>query len=365
MKLELRGKSLAIVIASLVFVAMLVTSALLAYFSPEYSWSASIRDHDGDGYADAEDAFPYDAAEWADADSDGSGDNGDEFPSDSTQWNDMDGDGYGDNLSGIRPDHFRDDPTEWNDTDGDGVGDNGDIFPLDPSQWSDLDGDGYGDNLTGTLPDLFRDEPTEWNDTDGDGVGDNGDAFPGEPSQCSDLDGDGYGDNLTGVLPDLFRDDPNEWNDTDGDGVGDNSDAYPDDPDLWEQITPVATYSKTFISSGVRITIISISMSDVSWSDVTILLADGTNFAEWSPDATNLDGGSAVSSNLTTDGLGSLTVCCVVFDIAGNGYVSGSDFFQIFTYGGATAFSAATSYSTVLIYEPTGEKIGTGIIFTG
>jgi hypothetical protein len=53
-----------------------------------------------------------------------------------------------------------------------------------------------------------------------------------------------------------------------------------------------------------------------------------------------------------------------VFDLAGNGYVSGGDFFQLFTYGGTTAFSAATSYGAVLIYEPLGEKIGTGIVFT-
>ncbi|MCU0860290.1 MAG: hypothetical protein MUE55_06870, partial [Thermoplasmata archaeon] len=62
--------------------------------------------------------------------------------------------------------------------------------------------------------------------------------------------------------------------------------------------------------------------------------------------------------------LGTLTVCCAVFDLAGNGYVSGGDFFQLFTYGGTTAFSAATSYGAVLIYEPLGEKIGTGIVFT-
>jgi hypothetical protein len=54
-----------------------------------------------------------------------------------------------------------------------------------------------------------------------------------------------------------------------------------------------------------------------------------------------------------------------VFDVAGNGLVSGSDYFRVFTYGGATAFSSGTTYTAVLIYTETGEKIGTGTTFTG
>lgn len=128
-----------------------------------------------------------------------------------------------------------------------------------------------------------------------------------------------------------------------------------------QQTTPVATYSKTTISSGQRITIVSITKTDVSWSDVKIQLSDGTNFAEWSPVATNLSGGSAISANLSSDTLGALTVWCTVFDVSGNGYVSGSDYFQLV----ASSFVSTTTYSAVLIYEPTGEKIGTGQTFTG
>ena len=132
--------------------------------------------------------------------------------------------------------------------------------------------------------------------------------------------------------------------------------------------TPAATYQKNTITAGQKITIVSITKTDVSWTDVKVQLSDGTNFAEWAPVGTNLDGGAATSSNVTstlTGGLTGLTVGCLVFDIAGNGYVSGSDYFQLWTYGGATAFSAAGSYSAVLIYEPTGEKMGTGVTFTG
>ncbi len=85
---------------------------------------------------------------------------------------------------------------------------------------------------------------------------------------------------------------------------------------------------------------------------------------DW-PVNTDLDGGSAVSANYSTDSLGTLTVCCVVFDYGGDGCISSSDSFRLFTYGGAVAFSSPVAYTTDLIYEPTGETIGTGISFTG
>jgi outer membrane protein assembly factor BamB len=78
---------------------------------------------DGDGYANYEDVFPLDPAEWADSDADGVGDNGDQFP---------------------------DDPGEWLDSDGDGVGDNGDCKPLDPQlSVPQCDGKQCGDDLCG------------------------------------------------------------------------------------------------------------------------------------------------------------------------------------------------------------------------
>jgi len=131
--------------------------------------------------------------------------------------------------------------------------------------------------------------------------------------------------------------------------------------------TPTATYSKATITNGQQINIVSITKTDVGWDDIKVQLTDGTNFAEWSPATANLDGGTAVSSNLsaTADNLGTLMVCCIVYDVGGNGYCSGSDYFKVYTYAGASAFTSSTTYSAVLIYEPTGEKMGTGISFTG
>lgn len=293
---------------AVIVVVIVVVAAFGFTLSADHSWLASIRDHDQDGYPDAEDAFPFDAS-------------------------------------------------EWNDTDDDGVGDNSDAFPNDPAESSDSDRDGVGNNN-----DQFPYDEDETIDTDGDGVGDNGDAFPSEPSQWSDFDGDGYGDNLTGIRPDRFRDDPTEWNDTDGDGVGDNSDAYPEDPTRWEEVvwTPAATYAKMTISGGVRIIIVSITQTDVPWDDIRVLLSDGTNFAEWDTVATDLDGGSAVTASYGAKALGATTVYCNVTDIAGNGFVSGSDYFTL-----TGPLNEVTTYATVLVYAVTGEMIGTGIAFQG
>jgi flagellin-like protein len=130
--------------------------------------------------------------------------------------------------------------------------------------------------------------------------------------------------------------------------------------------TPTATYSKATITNGQQINIVSITKTDVGWDDIKVQLTDGTNFAEWSPATADLDGGTAVSSNLSTSaGLTGLVVCCVMSDVGGNGYCSGSDYFKVYTYGGAAAFASSTTYTAVLIYEPTGEKMGTGIAFTG
>lgn len=129
--------------------------------------------------------------------------------------------------------------------------------------------------------------------------------------------------------------------------------------------TPVATYSKTAITNGEQINIVSITKTDVSWDKIKVQLTDGTNFGEWEPAATDLDGASAVSHNYSVDAMGSLSVCCWVYDVAGNGVVSGSDYFRVFTYGGAATFASGTTYSAVLIYTETGEKIGTGMTFTG
>lgn len=74
------SKRLVVMIALVLSVMVLSPTFVYMYMSPEYSWVASIRDSDGDGVADAEDAFPENSLEWRDSDSDGVGDNTDLLP---------------------------------------------------------------------------------------------------------------------------------------------------------------------------------------------------------------------------------------------------------------------------------------------
>jgi hypothetical protein len=215
-------------------------------------------DDDGDGVADINDAFPYDANENADLDGDGVGDYSD---------TDDDGDGWADSVEpncGTDPmdafsvpadnDGDNDCDVTDGDDDNDGTIDIDDAFPLDPSEQIDLDGDGVGDNSD--------------QDDDGDGwldvqemicvaAGGTGDArnanimptdnetnvgpdgeFGTEDDTLSpdglcnaidpDDDGDGYLDPVdeNDIQPgeDAFKWDPTEQFDNDGNGVGDNGD---------------------------------------------------------------------------------------------------------------------------------------------
>ena len=173
-------------------------------------------DMDGDGVADADDAFPNDPTETVDSDGDGVGDNADAFPMDATETADLDGDGTGDNAD--------------TDRDGDGVANADDAFPDDAMETADLDMDGVGDNADpdrdgdgiANVADRFPDNSAETQDSDEDGVGNNTDAFPFDGSETADSDGDGVGDNA-----DAFPLNAMETADSDEDGVGDNADAFP------------------------------------------------------------------------------------------------------------------------------------------
>lgn len=153
-------------------------------------------DSDGDGWANINDACPYDSSEHLDSDDDNYCDGDDWAPNDGTQWVDADNDGYGDNA--------------W--------GNQGDKFPSDRTQWFDNDDDGYGDNQDGNNPDDCRfTYGKSFNDRRG----------------CPDSDGDGWSDpdsdhpaHPTGSA-DAFPYEYEEWMDSDEDNYGDNADMCP------------------------------------------------------------------------------------------------------------------------------------------
>ena len=226
-------------------------------------------DMDGDGYGDNDQAgtryddCPYtyglssenDRFGCVDNDGDGWANEDDDYPFEATQWSDQDGDGYGDNPTGASPDAC---PTSYGtstivgnlgcpDIDGDGWSDSTDAFPNEPSQWNDTDGDGFGDELNGFDGDDCVNTPGNSTigllgcvDADGDGWADTEDDLPDNPSQWEDSDSDGYGDNPNGTNPDgcptqagTSYIDVNGCSDYDSDGWSGLSDVFPFDPTQW------------------------------------------------------------------------------------------------------------------------------------
>lgn len=127
--------------------------------------------------------------------------------------------------------------------------------------------------------------------------------------------------------------------------------------------TPTATFSASAIPDGKQINVVTITKTDVPWSAVTIWLTDGINYVQWKPNAEDLDDGVAVTQNYGTEALASLTVRCEVSDVRGNGYVGSGDYMHLIAMDG-TSFSSTTVYTLFLEYEPTGENIGYGQMFT-
>jgi len=92
----------------------------------------------------------------------------------------------------------------------------------------------------------------------------------------------------------------------------------------------------------------------VNWSDVQIVIGDGTNSAAWTNITySDLDGGMAIMKNYGSTSLGTLEVTLKILDLAGNGEVNTGDFFELLA-----EFDWATDYFVTVMYEPTSEPIG-------
>lgn len=150
-------------------------------------------DRDGDGVADAEDAFPNDATEWSDNDGDGTGDNADL---------DDDNDGLSDLIEtalSLNP--------LLTDTDGDGVADGDEDsdsdgianlleiqLGLDPTSRLDLSTDSDGDGLFNVAEVLLHGTHPLNPDTDGDGLPDGHELDIGLSPTNEDTDENGVAD---------------------------------------------------------------------------------------------------------------------------------------------------------------------------
>ena len=121
--------------------------------------------------------------------------------------------------------------------------------------------------------------------------------------------------------------------------------------------TPTSSLSKITPgpSYGVKFQFAPMS-KDTAWTDVSLQLSDGSTTVQWSPLTTDLDNGTTAKYVGATKTLGSMTVWCNITDLVGNGYVTSGDYLP-FTTGSAATFSAATTYTATVIYDPTSSKV--------
>ena len=195
-------------------------------------------DDDNDTYPDLEDAFPFNAEEWADNDKDGTGDNAD---------TDDDNDGYLDADEIQCESDPLDSSSQPLDFDVDGA----------PDCIDDNDDNDYCLDIEDDFP-LNRDLCV---DTDGDGI-DNRYEF--------DSDNDGVADTR-----DAFPLDPNESQDTDGDGIGDNEDQD-DNNDGFSDEAPIVSKVITPNQPGVESTWKIINIEDYPFTTVRVYAPDGS-----------------------------------------------------------------------------------------
>ena len=126
---------------------------------------------------------------------------------------------------------------------------------------------------------------------------------------------------------------------------------------------PVADISKSSVTDGLKFTFTPFS-KDTVWSDVSILLSDGTETISFGNITTEdfMSDSGTVTKSLGYRDLGNLSVYMNLTDLAGNGYANQGDSFTLTTGGGA--FSNAITYEVFLMYDPIGAVI-TSVTFQG
>jgi len=119
--------------------------------------------------------------------------------------------------------------------------------------------------------------------------------------------------------------------------------------------TPTSSITKSTVSNGVKYTFAPMS-KDTPWGDVSILIQDQSgNTASWAPATTDLNAGTTDTWNGTSKALGSLSIYCIITDLAGNGYVNQGDFATYQTAG--TAYSASVTYTVTIMHDPSSAEI--------
>lgn len=124
--------------------------------------------------------------------------------------------------------------------------------------------------------------------------------------------------------------------------------------------TPTAVLSKTAVDGGWRFTFGPIT-HDVSWSDVQMLLIDGTDAVTWIPSTSDLTGALGVTEVYSEEELSGILVTLQVTDLGGNGRVNSGDYFTLTALPG---FSPAHAYELRVMYRPTDQPMAS-TVFSG
>ena len=116
------------------------------------------------------------------------------------------------------------------------------------------------------------------------------------------------------------------------------------------------------MAGGWQINIDMVTRYSDAWDDIDVGLNDGAHWVAWYIKSGDLDRGYTVTAEYGARLLGTLSVILTVTDKNGDGLVGLDDFFIVTAN---PAFSSVVTCTAALIYEPTGERMGTGITFSG
>lgn len=117
------------------------------------------------------------------------------------------------------------------------------------------------------------------------------------------------------------------------------------------ETTPLVSLSRTTVANGVRMEVVSISESDVSWNDVYFMLTADIYWVEWYPEYGILDNGYTEMVELGEEWLGSSPMYMNVTDLAGNGVIDEGDYVTITS--SSDGWYSSTLYSLSVYHRAT------------
>lgn len=117
---------------------------------------------------------------------------------------------------------------------------------------------------------------------------------------------------------------------------------------------PGPSMMRSVIPGGDKFTFSTLSKK-TAWSDISILLTDGTNTVMWKPVTSDLAGGGSTTKANGTKALGTLTIYCNTTDLAGNGNINLGDYFTLTVGGGV--FSSSAQYTVTIMHNPSSAEI--------